>query len=218
MRKALLLLLLCASAAQAAGVPVASAMPEPSIAPISWELKFRYQDPQKVSVVVPGQDRPVVYWYMLYRIENPGPLEVSFYPKFDLVTDKLQVVPSQAHVSPEAFRAIQRRSGNPFLMTPERIVGQLLVGTDRQRHGVAIWKNVNPEARAFTVYVAGLSGETVRMKNPGFDPEKPEDDKNPRYFNLRKTLSVPYKLPGGERTRDLAVPERMNGQEKWIMR
>ncbi len=218
MRKALSLLLLCPAGALAAGVPVASAWPEPSIAPISWELKFRYRDPQKISVTVPGQPKPVVYWYMLYTVENPGPSEVDFYPKFDLVTDKLQVIPSEAHVSPEAFRAIQRRSGDPLLVPPERVIGRLLIGEDRQRHGVAIWKNVNPEARSFTVYVSGLSGETVRIRNPGFDSQKPEDDQNPRYFNLRKTLAVPYKLPGGERTRDLAVPERMAGEEKWIMR
>jgi hypothetical protein len=193
-------------------------VPEPSLAPISWELKFRYRDPQKVSVVVPGQDKPVVYWYVVYTIENPGPKEVDFYPKFELVTDTLQVIPSEAQVSPEAFRAIKRRSGDPLMVPPERAVGQLLVGRDRQRHSVAIWKNVDPAARAFTMYVAGLSGETVRMKNPGFDEAQAESDKNEKYFILRKTLSVPYKLPGGVGTRDLAVPERRNGEEKWIMR
>lgn len=199
-------------------MPVVPAVPEPSLAPISWELKFRYRDPQKVSVVVPGQSKPVVYWYMLYSVENPGPADVDFYPKFELVTDTMQVIPSEASVSPEAFRAIQRRSGDPLLVQPERAVGKLLVGRDRQRHSVAIWKNVDPQARSFTAYVAGLSGETVRMKNPGFDAEKPEDPKNARYFILRKTLALPYKLPGGERTRELAVPERAGTDDKWIMR
>jgi hypothetical protein len=155
---------------------------------------------------------------MTYSIENPGPKEAGFYPKFELVTDKLQVIQSEIKVSPEAFRAIQRRTGDPLLLMPERTSGQLLVGKDRQRHGVAVWKNVDPECRSFTVYVTGLSGETVRMKNPAFDEGARESDKNPKYFILRKTLAIPYKLPGGEGTRDLAVPERKNGEEKWVMR
>ena len=57
-----------------------------------------------------------------------------------------------------------------------------------------------------------------RMKNPLFDPAKPDNDTNKRYFILRKTLAVPYKLPGGQSTRELAGPERGIGEEKWIMR
>ena len=218
MTKCLLWLMLCASAAYGEGVPVVTAIPEPSVAPISWELKFRFRDPQKLSVFIPGQKQPVVYWYMVYTVENRGKNEVDYYPKFDLVTDTLQVIPSEVRVSPEAFRSVQRRSGDPLMVTPERAAGQLLVGEDRQRHSVAIWKNVDPNAREFTVYVAGLSGETVRMKNPGFDASKPESDKNGRYVLLRKTLAIPYKLPGGAGTRELALPERKNGEEKWIMR
>jgi hypothetical protein len=218
MRKYMALLMLGAVCSVGAGVPVVPGIPEPSVSPVSWELKFRYQDPQKVSVVVPGQDKPVLYWYVPYSVENPGPQEVPFYPKFELVTDTLQVIPSEVRVSPEAFRAIQRRTGDALLLTPERAVGKLLVGQDRQRHGVAIWKNVDPATRSFTVYVTGLSGETVRLKNPEFDDKKPEGDKNQKYFILRKTLAVPYKLPGGESTRELAVPEREEGNQKWIMR
>lgn len=218
MHKSLALLILAAVCSLGADGPATSSIPKPSISPVSWELKFRFQDPQKVSVMVPGQEKPVLYWYVPYVVENSGPNEVQFYPKFELVTDTLQVIPSEAHVSPEAFRAIQRRTGDALLLTPERAVGKLLVGQDRQRHGVAIWKNVDPATRSFTMYVTGLSGETVRLKNPGFDDQKPDSDKNQRYFILRKTLSVPYKLPGGESTRDLAVPEREDGNQKWIMR
>jgi hypothetical protein len=206
------------SVSGAGGIPVSTAVPEPALAPGAWELKFRYQDPQKISVVVPGQREPVVYWYMLYTVQNPTGREVDFYPKFELVTDTLQVIESEVRVSPEAFRAIKRRSGNPLLVTPEAATGKLLQGEDRQRHSVAIWRNVDPKARAFTVYVAGLSGEMTRLRNPAFNAEEPESAKNQRYFNLRKTLAIPYRLPGGESTRNLAVPERLLGEEKWIMR
>ncbi len=201
-----------------AEIPVAGTQPEPSLAPTAWQLKFRYADPQRISVVVPGAKQPVVYWYMLYRIENQTDQEVDFYPKFELVTDTLQVIPSEIKVSPEAFRAIQRRSAQPLLVPPEQALGRILRGEDRARYSVAIWRNVDPKARAMTVYVSGLSGEMVRTKNPVFDESKPETDTNRRYFVLRKTLAIPYKLPGGQSLREAALPERLIGEEKWIMR
>lgn len=195
-----------------------TAATQPSIAPVSWELKFRYQDPKRVSVVMPGEDEPVLYWYMLYTVENPTDEEVQFYPQFTLVTDTLKVVPSEIRVSPEAFRAIQRRAKNPLLVTPDRMLGTLRRGADHRRHGVAIFRDFDPKAKEFTVYVSGLSGEMRRIKNPAFDEEQPESDKNKRYILLRKTLAIPYKFPGGESLRNRAVPERMVDGQKWVMR
>lgn len=194
-------------------------MPEPAAAPVSWELKFRYQDPQRVSVIMPGQSKPVVYWYMLYTVENAGDREVDFYPRFTLVTDTLKVVQSEIKVSPEAFQAVRRRSGDPLLLAPEKVIGRLLCGQDRAKHSVAIWRDFDPKAKGFKVYVSGLSGEVARLKNPTFDPKQPEDPvKNKRYYVLRKTLAIHYKFPGSESTRTLAVPQREVDQQKWIMR
>lgn len=190
----------------------------PAIAPVSWELTFRYRDPQRVSVFLPDKPEPVVYWYMLYTIENNTDREVDFYPKFELVTDTLRVLPSEIRVSPEAFKAICRRSGEPLLVTPEKAVGRLLRGKDRARHSVAIWRDFDPKAKAFTIYVSGLSGEITRLRNPAFDPAKPQSETNKRYFILRKTLDIPYKLPGSESTRSHAIPERVLDGQKWIMR
>ncbi len=191
---------------------------EPARAPVSWELNFRFQDPQRVSVVLPDRAEPVVYWYMLYTVENPNDKEVEFYPDFELVTNTLRVVPSEIQVSPEAFRAIQRRADDPLLIPPERVIGKLLRGKDRARHSVAIWKDFDPKATSFTVFVSGLSGEMKRVKNPAFDASKPESRTNERYFTFRKTLSIPYKFPGSAATRDRVVPERLADKQQWIMR
>ncbi len=195
-----------------------AATPEPAIAPVSWELNFKYQDPQKVAVKLPGDKEPAAYWYMLYSVENPSDREVEFYPRFEIVTDRLEVITHEIRVSPEAFKAVQRRSGDPLLLPPEQVIGKILRGKDRARRSVAIWRDMDPKTRSFTVYVSGLSGETKRVKNPVFDPGKPENDKNRRYFVLRKTLAIPYRLPGGDSARDTAQPERVLGEEKWIMR
>lgn len=201
-----------------AAIPIRETIPEVAIAPRSWQLKFRFEDPQRVSVHVPGKRLPVVYWYMLYSVENPTDEEVYFYPEFDLVTDTLEVVKSGQGVSPAAFKAIFDRAGDPLLLPPEKVVGRLLQGRDHQRHGVAIWKDFDRKAKSFTVYVEGLSGEMVRWKNPVFDPEKPVDDGNQRYYLLRKTLAIPYRLPGSEVSRARAVPERLPEKQTWLMR
>ena len=95
------LALLIASPVVAQGL---AGIPKPAVAPESWELSFRYHDPQRVSVVVPGQSEPVVYWYMLYVVENLTEREVDFYPAFELVTDTLKVVRSDIRVTPEESR------------------------------------------------------------------------------------------------------------------
>ncbi len=194
------------------------AVPEPSLVPKSWELKFRYRDPERIAVMLPGRSEPVVYWYMLYTVENDTDEARDFYPTFTIVTDTLNVVESEIGVSPEAFRAIKRRWEDPLLLPPSQINGKLLIGEDRAKRGVAIWPDFDPQAREFTIYVAGLSGETTRIANPAFDAGKPVGPRNPRVFILRKTLELPYRLPGGAEERARAVPERLSREPRWVMR
>jgi hypothetical protein len=196
----------------------ASAVPESLRVTPAKELTFLYHPPQRVSVYLPGQAKPVVYWYMLFKVENDTDHEVDFYPEFDLVTDTLRVVRSEADVSPQAYRAIKERTGNPLLIPPEQVTGRLLRGRDRARHSVAIFRDFDPKAKEFTIYVSGLSEEMQRLRNPSFDPARPEDATNLRYFILRKTLAIPYRLPGSEATRSSAVPERVESGQKWLMR
>ncbi len=226
---------------------IGQAAPQPSLVPKSWELTFRYRDPERIAVTVPGRAEPVVYWYMLYTVENPGEDATEFrtgdkaagdtwsrvrftatearageapkfYPIFSIVTDTLQVVRSEIGVSPEAFRAIQRRWNDPLLLSSSQITGKLLIGKDRARHGVAIWPDIDPNAREMTVYISGLSGETQRIPNPAFDAARPVGPENPRMFILYKTLAVPYRLPGGPGARASAVPHRLSREPQWVMR
>lgn len=216
MPKVLATMVLCA-ASLAFGQTSAN-RPEPALASTAWNLHFRFQDPQRVSVVEPGQNEPVVYWYMVYTVENQSDQELFFYPEFQIVTDTMQVVSSGAGVSPEAYEAVFRRANNPLLLPPEKVAGRILRGKDRARHGVAIWRDFDSKARTFTVHVSGLSGEVMRWKNPAFNPDKPEGSDNQRYFLLRKTLAVPYTLPGSEASRAASVPRRNPEGQKWVMR
>jgi len=216
MRKYLQMLTLCLSPLVIpAGLPAVP--PALRVVPPE-ELTFRYHEPQRVSVFLPGRSKPVVYWYMLYKVENATGREVDFYPEFELVTDTLKVVRSEQRVSPQAYRAIEQRCGNPLLIPPEKVTGTLLQGKDRARHSVAIFRDFDPKAKAFTIYVSGLSTKQETLRNPSFDPSQPESEAGGRYFILRKTLAIPYRLPGSEATRSTAVPERVRGGQNWIMR
>ncbi len=216
MHKLLALQVLCAASMVFGQVP--ATRPEPAVASSAWSLSFRFHDPQRLSVVEPGRAQPSVYWFMLYTVENPSGQEVNFYPEFQIVTDTMQVINSGAGVSPEAYRAIANRANDPHLLPPEKIAGRILRGKDQARHGVAIWKDFDTKAKSFTVYAGGLSGEVMRWKNPAFDGTKPEKGKNQRYFLLRKTLAIPYRLPGSEANRPTAIPERSPEGQKWVMR
>jgi len=204
-------------AANSIAAPPAS-QPTPAMVSRAWTLNFKFQDPQRLSVVEPGQAKPVVYWYMLYTVENTTDREVQFYPEFELVTDTLRVVQSGRDVSPAAYQAVVDRANNPALLPPEKILGRLLVGKDRAKHGVAIWKDFDPQAKGFTVYVGGLSGEQTRWKNPAFNAEKPEGPSNQKYFMLRKTLAIPYEFASSEANRSMAVPRRQVEKQTWVMR
>lgn len=209
----------------------AAGAPAPGIAPRSWQLEFEFEDPRRLHIQLPGEKTPRIYWYMLYTVTNNSNRDVEFMPRFEIVTDKLQVLPTDVTADPAVFSAIKKihHKDHPFLLEPLEIMGKLLQGADNAKDSVAIWQDFAPLARQFTIFVGGLSGESVTLPNPAYDPTKQEfvvkelpggiQDKvpvNPRRFVLYKTLSIPYRLPGDSETRRQAEPVR--GTVEWLMR
>lgn len=224
--------LCCAAAhAQRPGAEEPGQGPEPAPNPISWELAFKFEEPRRIEVLVPGSGQPEVYWYMLYTVVNTSDRTQFFNPTFELVTGDLRVNATDMGISPLVFEAIKDRHKivYPYLVSPTRAIGELRAGADNARESVAIWRNVELRGNEFTIYVAGLSGETRFVKNPAYDPKKPETVKmagpsgferdvavNPKHFTLRKTLEIHYTLPGSTQTRESADPQRQ--KIRWIMR
>jgi len=202
--------------------------PAPSLRPIAWELEFKFLDPRRITVQVPGQEQPEVYWYMVYTVSNPDRRSVRFFPTFQLVTEDVRVVDTDVGVSKLVFDTIKERyrQTHKYLTHPTEALGELLTGDDNARESVAIWRDVDLSGNRFSVYVAGLSGETQFVRNPAYDPNQPDtaepgpDGKprgqNPKYFALRKTLQIRYNLPGSAAARAVAEPER--SEVRWIMR
>jgi hypothetical protein len=205
--------------------------PQPSPTTISWELEFRFLDPHRIEVQLPGRREPEAYWYMVYTVKNTSGRTQRFYPTAQLVTEELHVIDTDMGINPLVFEAIkeQHKVTHPYLVHPTKAIGDLRAGEDYARESVFIWRPLDVKVNNFTVYVAGLSGETRYVPNPAHDPDSPETIQvtgpdgrgrevavNPKYFTLRKTLEIRYTLPGSPSTREHAQPERE--RVRWIMR
>ncbi len=208
-------------------------VPEPSPNPVSWEFEYKFLDPRRLEIQVPGADRPEVYWYMVYTVTNTSRRSQRFFPMFQLVTEDLRVFDTDVGISPLVFDVIRERHKvtHKYLVEPIKAIGALLSGDDNARESVAIWRDrdLTISSNNFTIYVAGLSGETRFVRNPAYDPKQPETRKisgqdgreaeivaNPKYFTLRKTLEIRYTLAGSPRVHRTVEPER--GEVRWVMR
>jgi len=211
--------------------PAVGVGPEPAPTPISWEFDFKYVPPRRIEVLLSGAQTPEIYWYMLYTVTNTSNTTQYFYPTFELVTEDLRVIPTDTGINPLVFEAIRERHKitHEYLVHPTKAIGDLRTGADYARESVAIWRAGDLSVNKFSIYVAGLSGEARVLRNPAYDPQKPEaktivdaDGRerevtvNPKYFTLRKTLELRYTLPASERARRQVEPRLEDA--RWIMR
>ncbi len=138
---------------------------------------------------------------------------------------------------PKIFEAIKQRYAktHPFLVSPVEAIGRLLQGNDNARTSVIVFEDLDPRVTKFTIYFGGLSGETVTMPNPMVDSKAPKpsgasgqpqkdakssspggDKGDPEVFVIRKTLAMPFVLPGDAKARKTATPAA--GTMSWVMR
>ncbi len=195
-----------------------AAAPKADIATTAWQLDLEFYDPQRITLLLPGDERVTTFWYVLYQVTNRTGKDVDFYPSFRIVTDTLQVVEGGANVSPTVYDAIKARHYRefPFFAPPAKVTGLLLQGEENARSSAAVFRTFDEAASSFTLYVSGLSGESARAQNPSYDAKRGESEDNPRAFFQRRTLAVVYDLPGDPHTRSLATPMRRS--REWVMR
>ena len=75
-----------------------------------------------------------------------------------------------------------------------------------------IWRDFDPKATGFTLFITGLSNETAAVKHP-----VARDDLGlPVFVFLRKTLAVDYKLRGDSALRSSV--EVAYEDQSWVMR
>ncbi len=221
-----------------AAASIVRAEPEPNPVPASWELSLQPTLPTRIQV--DGK----LYWYVLYTVTNNTGQDVDFNPEIVRVNEieseatakqaearpdqapRLIVSPAIVGVPTHVFKAIADRHHrtHPFLVTPVKAISRLLQGKDNAITSVAVFPDLDPRVSKFTIYFGGLSGEKITRANPMYATQKSTGDAGkqdagqdvPRIFVLRKTLAMPYTLPGDPATRRNATP--VLGRMTWVMR
>ena len=190
-------ILACAMIVTAAGLTstAPALFPKPSLYPIAWELDFKYETPRRIVVEIPGQSAPKAFWYMTYVATNNTDQEQIFLPKFEWVTKTGQILRSDREASAAVFEAIARRERTKPLQPALKLQGQILVGEDQAKYGVAIWEEIDPRPGSFNIFVTGLSGETAPLTNSAGEPMK---DKDGNTIVLRKTRQLDFTVRGDE--------------------
>ncbi len=196
--------------------------PEPAPAPQSWELTFTHDKPQAIEVKLPGQDEPQTFWYLRYRIANNTGDDQFFIPEFAIYTDTGELVPAGKGVPQGVFEKIQKVYNDPLLKDPASMKGKVLQGDDNAKRGVAIWRNFDPKAGGFDLFVSGLSGESQTIKLPApIEVKQMNEDGEMETVEIReitlvKTLKLTYGLIGEGKDR---IDQKIKYvDQKWIMR
>src|SRR4051812_4539499 len=197
--------------------PQLHSFPKPSPYPISWDLKFDYASPKRIVVRSGINREPEAYWYMTFTVANLSREEHNFLPMFEMLTDEDQVIRSDNNIPPSVLDTIRIKERNPRLESLTDIAGKLRIGEDQARDGVAIWREPAPKMGHFSIYVTGLSGESVILKDDKGNPierTNPEGKKEP--LVLWKTLQINYHIPDDDKFPGIDVIELEDQQ--WIMR
>jgi hypothetical protein len=179
--------------------------PKPSPYPKTWELDFVHGKPQRVVVQDAQSNAPRAYWYMTYQVTNNTNDEQPFLPAFELVTQDGRVIRNDFKIPRVVFDEIKKREGAKYLEPAALIAGQLRIGKDQAKDGVAIWPEPSPEMGQFSIYVSGLSGEIAQVKGATTKP-----------VILHKTLQLNYLIRGDE-----VYPgedEVNENPSQWVMR
>lgn len=212
---------LVAIAVAIAATPVRSA-PKPSPVPVNWQLDIRHDPPRAFMVKLPGRRNPQLFWYFRYTVTNDTGQEVSFVPEFVLYTDTGQVSRDGQGVPTAVFKAVKKLHNDPLLKDRTGMTGRLLQGEDHAKDGVAIWRDFDPKAGAFDVFIGGLSGETAEIKLPKPIQVAELDSKgNEVYVQkdrivISKALNLRYSIPGEAAWRSSAKIKLLKRQ--WVMR
>lgn len=160
-----------------------------------WGLQFTFRPIRFIQVDMPdsaGNLQPKQIWYLVYKVRNNGDKPVRFSPRFLLHTQESdQYYPDR--ILAMAKGPIQRRDDprRTLLDSVEISDQEILPSTEAEDNsvwGVATWRDIDPAADRFSIYVQGLTN--------AYKIEVGEDGAWKRYS--RKTLQLNFWRPGDE--------------------
>jgi hypothetical protein len=195
---------------------ICPAAPEPAIVqgPGDWTADVIFEHPQQIMLRLSGDEKPRRFWYTLITLTNNTKQDVDFYPRCELMTDTFQITPAGKGVSAAVFEQIQRRHQGkyPFLESLEKTSNKILQGKDNIKDIAVIWQDFDAQAKNITIFIAGLSNETVAIDHP---VAKDEAGKPVKVY-LRKTLELSYGISGDPALRSDAKLTYKG--KRWVMR
>ena len=180
--------------------------PRPHPSPRGWQLEFQYGPMKQIRLVLPGQSRPKTFWYLPYTVTNNTGRDVSFYPRSYVFTDTGQLIESMQKVDALAYPVVAKLLGRELLEEELFVRGKLLQGEENARESVIIWRDFDPKAVGFKVFISGLSNETAWVTDP----------MTAKRIALVKTLQLSYGM-GGDRDISAELTAQPRDKE-WIMR
>jgi hypothetical protein len=117
---------------------------------------------------------------------------------------------------------IKKAINDPIARDLTGITGKILQGEDNAKRGIVVFKDFDPEAGAFDIFLSGLSGETARIDLPvpvkvtrmGAGGELEQVEVN--QLVLTKTLRLRYELRGDLEAR--IETDSVLIKQDWVMR
>ncbi len=113
--------------------------PKPSPYPKTWELTFEHSKPKRIVVETDADTVPHAYWYLTYTVTNNTKQEQLFLPLFEMVMQDGTVIRSDNDIPKTVFDTIRKDEGNDLMVNAAMIGGELRLGQDEAKDGVAIW-------------------------------------------------------------------------------
>lgn len=185
-----------------AGVVALADYPKPAPVPFRWELEF---EPGPLRLYQDGGGAGA-FWYFTYEVTNRTGDDQLWAPKFVIFTDTGEIIESGRDVPSRITQDILSMLGNELLEDQNDAIGDILQGRENAREGLVIWPVNNLAVNQISMFIAGISGETARVKNPANGDE----------IILRKTLQRDYLVPGNAADRG-SKPVELIAQQ-WVLR
>lgn len=182
-----------------APTPAPAAPAATPTASVDWEIDFA---PGDLRLYVDAADGRY-YWYFTYTVTNLTGRDVVFAPRIELFLDSGEILRSGRGVSSRVVDQIKRLLGNPLLEDQNRIIGDLRVGRENARTGIAIWPAEDQEVTEITLFFQGLSSQRKDVIHPE------TGELVPLYRTLRREYVVPG-VPEARGSTPLALAERAN--------
>ena len=191
------------------------AFPKPAVVQdlSEWTLDVRFDQPRQITIDLPGAPDQR-FWYTIITLTNNTGLDTAFYPECDLVTDTYEVIPSGKSTRKAVFDVIklQQQGKYPFLESLDFVDSKILQGSDNAKDIAIIWKDFDRKAKNISMFLSGLSNETVVIDHP----VKVDSNGKPEKVHLRKALELNYAIGGDETLR--AGAKLTFKSKSWVMR